>query len=1052
MAAQLFEFDKQEIRIAAVMTGGVSLAIWTSGVAIELLHLVHASRGLPYAPTEYRAVLDLLQATATVDVVAGTSAGGLNGAFLALGLAQNCELGVMRDLWRDDGGLERLLRDPLQKDIPSLMNGEYFYDSIRGALEKVLSGPELSPADPATSAPVELLLTGTLWAGRRSSFTDDLDVAITEVDHDATFRFSTVDLPEGQNGETICGDLTKVAVAGELATAARCTSSFPAAFEPYWVTVDASDRGPDDRYVSTAGRANFAESQFVVDGGVLLNKPLRPALAAIYRQPAGLQVRRLLTYVVPDPGEPAEEASRSDGSSPTPPDAQRVLLNVVTRMRSTDSVSRELTEIRARNDAVAARRQARSRLAAAMAEMAGPLSRTAWDGYKEVRKEAAARDIGHYLVKGQSQGDGEWSERELVDALRQQEMLFIPCSQTVNESLSLPDVQWNWGHSTVFRLGEMTIDVLKRALWLAKAGSPERQQIVECRSKIHELLGVIRADSASLHDYWLRAPRGNPRYGTPAIPAREGQTRGPATNRDALAEWLQGILHRWDEHDPKLVSSITVPGMKAQYAKLHGQALGLAKHLHSCQEAIATVCQEPNDALKESDVSELQHLNALYDCLLKGAGDGPAVLGRMLRLEVVQVAFGGAIAGVEQQVELVQISAGERKYLTGIQAHHFGGFYRASWRMNDWLHGRMDATQNIVRLILSPERIRQLGDAAPTIDDIEAIAIGTAHDGAGGKGQAGKGEEADPDRTWLEAQWQTSKSECEKELHGVAQAATLPKALPMCAKAIAKRIQCNILREDLAALAQAIESEHPDVPAPSDAWLQNYEKASKAVAGGPIHATDLWKLWELAKSNIGSRRLPDEVGSDTFARTVAKATSVAANSLGTQQKPKVLATVFAAFRGYALAVWALIHFLTLRSNFGRRVVELVLAMGGVLLAVTIVVPGVPLGLTFAGVVLLFAGLTAAALRPPDVEATKDGGSTKATGWRRLRIALRITTLTRRLFALFVLSAIVLGVYIARDVALHGWASTTWTLVLKTLVVVVVALAGLWVAGAQRPGR
>src|SRR4029450_5268219 len=91
--AALTDFDKQDIRLAVVMNGGVSLAIWISGVTLELRHLAHH----PDAPVdpwpEYREVLGLLHATARIDVIAGTSAGGLNGAFLALGLARGRDLG-----------------------------------------------------------------------------------------------------------------------------------------------------------------------------------------------------------------------------------------------------------------------------------------------------------------------------------------------------------------------------------------------------------------------------------------------------------------------------------------------------------------------------------------------------------------------------------------------------------------------------------------------------------------------------------------------------------------------------------------------------------------------------------------------------------------------------------------------------------------------------------------------------------------------------------------------------------------------------------------------
>jgi hypothetical protein len=65
------EEDRQELRFAAVMTGGVSLAVWRGGAAHELNRVV---RGGPGA---YRQLLDLTGTRARVDVIAGTSAGGI---------------------------------------------------------------------------------------------------------------------------------------------------------------------------------------------------------------------------------------------------------------------------------------------------------------------------------------------------------------------------------------------------------------------------------------------------------------------------------------------------------------------------------------------------------------------------------------------------------------------------------------------------------------------------------------------------------------------------------------------------------------------------------------------------------------------------------------------------------------------------------------------------------------------------------------------------------------------------------------------------------------
>ena len=76
---------------------------------------------------------------------------------------------------------------------------------------------------------------------------------------------------------------------------------------------------------------------------------------------------------------------------------------------------------------------------------------------------------------------------------------------------------------------------------------------------------------------------------------------------------------------------------------------------------------------------------------------------------------------VDQKVQLVQVSATTRTLLdpqrstpasklTGMQFHHFGAFYKASWRANDWMWGRLDGSFHAVRASLNPERLRQLYD------------------------------------------------------------------------------------------------------------------------------------------------------------------------------------------------------------------------------------------------------------------------------------------------------------------------------------------------------
>ncbi len=98
----------REFRLAVVCYGGVSLAIYMHGVTREIHSLVKASAKLdadpdrkdnPFRPDEtertyWQALQDLrrdkgVRTSVVVDVISGTSAGGINGVVLAKAVARN---------------------------------------------------------------------------------------------------------------------------------------------------------------------------------------------------------------------------------------------------------------------------------------------------------------------------------------------------------------------------------------------------------------------------------------------------------------------------------------------------------------------------------------------------------------------------------------------------------------------------------------------------------------------------------------------------------------------------------------------------------------------------------------------------------------------------------------------------------------------------------------------------------------------------------------------------------------------------------------------------
>src|SRR6185295_10070719 len=121
------------VRIALVMTGGVSLAVWIGGVTAEVYRATR-KHGL------YKQLLSELSSDVTVDVITGASAGGLNGVFLAAALSRNLqveEFDELRDVWLRTGSLDALFRNPREKNPPSMMKGDAYFEV---QIENVLRG------------------------------------------------------------------------------------------------------------------------------------------------------------------------------------------------------------------------------------------------------------------------------------------------------------------------------------------------------------------------------------------------------------------------------------------------------------------------------------------------------------------------------------------------------------------------------------------------------------------------------------------------------------------------------------------------------------------------------------------------------------------------------------------------------------------------------------------------------------------------------------------------------------------------------------------------
>ncbi|RZU30451.1 DUF3376 domain-containing protein [Blastococcus saxobsidens] len=329
---------RRELRVALVLNGGVSLAVWMGGVTHEIDLLRRASRvacGMEEYDPETVAVYDrpvfekwveLCRRSdvgaVVVDVIAGTSAGGLNGTLLATAVARGVPLdppgqGVrpaLRTVWSDSASLEdgSLLRLTQAPALSSVLDGDFF----RREIDRVVGRIGAAPGRPAPE-PVTLFVTATALGESSQKYVDSFGQPFDVADHRHLYRFRRTDEdavvfrpgagdPDGwwPTG-AVDGDAAFVddfdrddADCHEaLVTAARASASFPVAFAPVQ-----EGEALARRRVLPATSVDCHGRRWLVDGGILDNAPFEPVLDAISRRPATEPVRRLLVYVVPSRG------------------------------------------------------------------------------------------------------------------------------------------------------------------------------------------------------------------------------------------------------------------------------------------------------------------------------------------------------------------------------------------------------------------------------------------------------------------------------------------------------------------------------------------------------------------------------------------------------------------------------------------------------------------------------------------------------------------------------------------------------------------------------
>lgn len=307
-----------ELRLALAMRGGVSLAVWIGGAVSEI---DLARKDDPSSHDKYGFWPQLLAVSdyerVVVDVLAGASAGGLNGVLYAASQVYGFSYAAMREVWLTVGGTEGLVRR--EGPWPSLFKGDdYFLTTVHDKLQTLTVG---RPAPPARER-VDLALSATVIEPVVRPLPSPVDEQLVERRYGSGFRFRQ---PEEAWLPTDFPPPTDPAFAEglwRLAIAARSTSSYPGAFEAARVrsTRRASFTDPpgdgtgagvdlDGTFLERSSTDDFV----VADGGILDNIPIQCALDYVAAAPATGPTERILVYLQPGaPSAPKTRAATGD--------------------------------------------------------------------------------------------------------------------------------------------------------------------------------------------------------------------------------------------------------------------------------------------------------------------------------------------------------------------------------------------------------------------------------------------------------------------------------------------------------------------------------------------------------------------------------------------------------------------------------------------------------------------------------------------------------------------------------------------------------------------
>lgn len=378
---------EKELRLALVYYGGVSLAVYQHGVNVEILNLIRASkdyhsprihgrkqaedhryssatdegRGYSTEPVYFdllKQIGRVLDLRIVVDVISGSSAGGINGIVMARALTHDLSIAPLTEMWfakadilqllapeakagkwskwyltpflrpffarlEREGVLPRTADPEIRRRLSTFIRSRWFKPPLDGPhfsgllLDGLLAMESEGAKAPSSLLPSELrldlMITVTDYYGAEQKIFMHDPPVILEREHRHILRFTAI----MSSHDFTHSDFSRDNVPS-LAFAGRASASYPGAFPP--ARAAEMDQLLKARELDWPRRERFFAANFshyvqagidpenvsLLDGSILNNKPLLAAITATRKHSAYREVDRRLVYIDPHHDRPAQ--------------------------------------------------------------------------------------------------------------------------------------------------------------------------------------------------------------------------------------------------------------------------------------------------------------------------------------------------------------------------------------------------------------------------------------------------------------------------------------------------------------------------------------------------------------------------------------------------------------------------------------------------------------------------------------------------------------------------------------------------------------------------